>query len=145
MSQQPTWVWEDNVLRDHEGTVVAQVRADVIFIGEHRLLVESTSGPCSFRLRFTAENGEMITMRNVGFTVSSLAAVCADRRYTLDRVSPLRKERTIRRDGRVVARVAAHRTSLTVSEMHEFPLLDAVALTWGCVLVDAPGRNVRIS
>lgn len=141
----PTWVWDDNVLRDEEGNVVAQVRADVIFVGAHRLLVESMSGPCNFRLRITAENGEMITMRNNGLTVSSLSAVCADRRYSLDRVSPFRKERTIRRGGQVVARVVAHRTSLAVFDMQDFPLLDAVALTWGCLLVDAPGRNIRIS
>lgn len=142
---QPTWVWEDNVLRDQQKQVVALVRADVIFVGEHRLLVESTPGPLHFRFRATAENGEMITMRQTGFTVHSLEANCGDRHYTLQRNSPLRKERTIERGGQVVAKVSPYRTTLGVYDITDFPLLDAVVLTWGCVLVDVPARNMRIS
>lgn len=145
MPQQWKWVWEGNTLTNQDGDVAAFVRADVMFVGDHRLLIEATPGPMNFRFRATAENGEMITMRQVGLTVYHLTATCGDRHYTLERMSPLRKERSIRRDGHQVAKVSPYRTSLRVFEVSDFPLLDAAVLTWGCVLVDVPGRNMRIS
>ncbi len=149
-SEQPRsrWLWQGNELLDARGDVIAVVRSDVIILGRERLLVESTAGPMQFRARATTGDGRIFTLGQAGMTVNTLIASCDGRDYTLRRRSLWRKERLISHAEGVTAivrplisgRVEVHDGPYSA----DMPTLDAVFLTWGCVLVDSPVRRPRV-
>lgn len=144
------WVWEGNELFDTRGKVVAEVRTDVIYIGADRLLVEYSPGPFRFRVRATNGDGSIFTLTQSGYTVSKLVANCAGRRYVLERSSVWRKERRIfdaRGDVAVTVRpLASGKVEVLDGPVQaKLPTMDAVFLTWGCVLVDSPVRRPRLA
>lgn len=143
------WFWEGNELFDAHRELIATVRSDVIFFRSERLLVESEPGPIQFRARATTGDGRVFTLAQNGFTVGTLHADCAGRAYVLRRTSVWRKERNIYdAAGGVVARVRpliSGRVELHAGPTHEdLPPIDAVFLSWGCVLVDSPVRRPRV-
>ena len=131
------------------GAQLAHVLSDVIYIGdEESLLLERLTRTVRFRCRGTTSGGEVFTFAQPGFTVSTLVGDCAGRAYELRRVSPWRKGRVIMRGDVEVGVVEAEARELCVSlvqlpEGEELPLIDVVFLTWCCVLVDMPQREMR--
>ena len=123
------------------GTQLAHVLSDVIYIGdEESLLIERLTRTVRFRCRGTTSSGEVFTFTQPGFTVSTLVGDCAGRSYELRRV--------IMRGDVEVAAVEAGANELHVSlvqlpEGEGLPLIDVVFLTWCCVLVDMPQREMR--
>ncbi|AGF73070.1 hypothetical protein [Corynebacterium halotolerans] len=142
------WTWEGNELVDARGDVIAAVRSDVIILGSERLLIESTPGPLQFRARATTGDGAIFTLSQAGMTVGTLTANCDGRDYLLKRTSLWRKERAIIGSDGVTAtvrplisgKVEVYDGPHTAS----MPAIDAVFLTWGCVLVDSPVRRPRV-
>lgn len=146
------WVWEGNELFDATRTVVASVRSDVIFFGPQRLLVEYEPGPIQFRARATTGDGRVFTVNQAGMTVGILNANCAGREYTLRRTSVWRKQRQIVDAGGtaiatirplISGRVFVHFLGEDDGDAALDPI-DAVFLSWGCVLVDSPVRRPRV-
>lgn len=144
-----SWVWDGNELFDRQGVLLAYVTADVLTVGQTRLLVEHSAGTMRFRVRATSPAGAFGTIRQTGVTTMHLSATCGEREYVLDRVSYFRKERQIKlADGTVAAAVKPQRNGRV--EVHDgpaygqLPVLDSVFLSWGCVLIDAPQRCTRI-
>lgn len=131
------------------GAQLAHVLSDVIYIGdEESLLIERLTRTVRFRCRGTTSSGEVFTFTQPGFTVSTLVGDCAGRSYELRRVSPWRKGRVIMRGDVEVGVVEAGARELCVSlvqlpEGERLPLIDVVFLTWCCVLVDMPQREMR--
>ena len=131
------------------GAQLAHVLSDVIYIGdEESLLIERLTRTVRFRCRGTTSGGEVFTFAQPGFTVSTLVGDCAGRAYELRRVSPWRKGRVIMRGDVEVGVVEAGANELYVSlaqlpEGEGLPLIDVVFLTWCCVLVDMPQREMR--
>ena len=131
------------------GAQLAHVLSDVIYIGdEESLLIERLTRTVRFRCRGTTSGGEVFTFTQPGFTVSTLVGDCAGRSYELRRVSPWRKGRVIMRGDVEVGVVEAGANELHVSlaplpEGEGLPLIDVVFLTWCCVLVDMPQREMR--
>ena len=131
------------------GAQLAHVLSDVIYIGdEESLLIERLTRTVRFRCRGTTSGGEVFTFTQPGFTVSTLVGDCAGRSYELRRVSPWRKGRVIMRGDVEVGVVEAGARELCVSlvqlpEGERLPLIDVVFLTWCCVLVDMPQREIR--
>lgn len=131
------------------GAQLAHVLSDVIYIGdEESLLIERLTRTVRFRCRGTTSGGEVFTFTQPGFTVSTLVGDCAGRSYELRRISPWRKGRVIMRSDEEVAVVEAGTNELHVSlaplpEGEGLPLIDVVFLTWCCVLVDMPQREMR--
>ena len=131
------------------GAQLAHVLSDVIYIGDQEsLLIERLTRTVRFRCRGTTSGGEVFTFAQPGFTVSTLVGDCAGRAYELRRVSPWRKGRVIMRGDVEVGVVEAGANELHVSlaqlpEGDELPLIDVVFLTWCCVLVDMPQREMR--
>lgn len=131
------------------GVQLAHVLSDVIYIGdEESLLIERLTRTVRFRCRGTTSSGEVFTFTQPGFTVSTLVGDCAGRSYELRRVSPWRKGRVIMRGDVEVGVVEAGTQELCVSlaqlpEGEALPLIDVVFLTWCCVLVDMPQREMR--
>ena len=131
------------------GAQLAHVLSDVIYIGdEESLLIERLTRTVRFRCRGTTSGGEVFTFTQPGFTVSTLVGDCAGRSYELRRVSPWRKGRVIMRGDVEVGVVEAGARELCVSlvllpEEEGLPLIDVVFLTWCCVLVDMPQREMR--
>ncbi|WP_080793903.1 hypothetical protein [Corynebacterium pacaense] len=145
---QEIWVWMGNELFDDNGGVIAEVRSDVLYVAHERMLIESTRGSMKFRCRATTAGGEVYTITQESFTVSELHASCGQRSYTLRRVSPWRKERVIDNTGVEVARVrpmTSGRVEFQVGTVgdEKLPFIDAVFLSWGCVLVDSAVRRPR--
>ena len=132
------------------GAQLAHVLSDVIYIGdEESLLIERLTRTVRFRCRGTTSGGEVFTLTQPGFTVSTLVGDCAGRSYELRRVSPWRKGRVITRGDVEVAHIETGVNELHVSlvplpEGEGLPLIDVVFLTWCCVLVDMPQREMRI-
>ena len=131
------------------GAQLAHVLSDVIYIGdEESLLIERLTRTVRFRCRGTTSGGEVFTFTQPGFTVSTLVGDCAGRTYELRRVSPWRKGRVIVRGDVEVGVVEPGARELCVSlvqlpEGERLPLIDVVFLTWCCVLVDMPQREMR--
>ena len=131
------------------GAQLAHVLSDVIYIGdEESLLIERLTRTVRFRCRGTTSGGEVFTLTQPGLTVSTLVGDCAGRSYELRRVSPWRKGRVIMRGDVEVGVVEAGANELHVSlaplpEGEGLPLIDVVFLTWCCVLVDMPQREMR--
>ena len=131
------------------GAQLAHVLSDVIYIGdEESLLIERLTRTVRFRCRGTTSGGEVFTFTQPGFTVSTLVGDCAGREYELRRVSPWRKGRVIMRGDVEVGVVEAGANELYVSlvqlpEGEGLLLIDVVFLTWCCVLVDMPQREMR--
>ena len=128
---------------------IAHVLSDVIYIGdEESLLIERLTRTVRFRCRGTTSGGEVFTFTQPGFTVSTLVGDCAGRSYELRRVSPWRKGRVIMRGDVEVGIVEPGARELCVS-LAQLPegdgllLIDVVFLTWCCVLVDMPQREMR--
>ena len=131
------------------GAQLAHVLSDVIYIGdEESLLIERLTRTVRFRCRGTTSGGEVFTFAQPGFTVSTLVGDCAGRAYELRRVSPWRKGRVIMRgdvEGGVVES-GARELGVSLVQLPEgegLPLIDVVFLTWCCVLVDMPQREMR--
>lgn len=144
------WVWEGNALYDPVGKMIAEVRTDLIYVGGERLLVEYSPGPFRFRARATSANGDVFTLWQVGYTVNKLAADCAGRSYTLERISMWRKERRILTAEGMPAATVRPLVSGKVeisddTDETPLPTVDAVFLTWACVLVDAAVRRPRLA
>ena len=131
------------------GAQLAHVLSDVIYIGDQEsLLIERLTRTVRFRCRGTTSSGEVFTFTQPGFTVSTLVGDCAGREYELRRVSPWRRGRVIMRGDVEVGVVEPGARELCVSlaqlpEGEGLPLIDVVFLTWCCVLVDMPQREMR--
>jgi len=131
------------------GTQLAHVLSDVIYIGdEESLLIERLTRTVRFRCRGTTSGGEVFTLTQPGLTVSTLVGDCAGRSYELRRVSPWRKGRVIMRGDVEVGVVEPGARELCVSLVQSpdgegLPLIDVAFLTWCCVLVDMPQREMR--
>lgn len=140
-----SWVWCGNELYDAQGVRLAMVRSDVLYHGEERILIEYTPRG-RFRVRATTTAGAVYTVGQRGLSVQHLVGACEDRSYSLDRTSLWRKERAIRAGEEVVAvtrpRISGKLEVLSPGEQ-PLPVLDAVFLSWACVLVDSPVRNPR--
>ncbi|WKD58905.1 hypothetical protein [Corynebacterium caspium] len=144
------WEWRGNVLVDALGHQIAAVRSDVLVVGEERILIEYSHSALKFRIRATTGNGEISTVRQRGISLKDLDADCAGRKYTLTRTSLWSKERVINSDSGLVAIVRPlpcgnveildkpGETAIT-------PLVDAVFLSWACVLADAAVRHPRLA
>ncbi len=146
---QETWVWLGNELFDDAGEIIADVRSDVLYVAKERLLIESTPGPMKFRCRATTSGGEVYTITQESFSVAELTATCGNRSYELSRVSPWRKKRVITNGGVKVASMrpmTSGRVEFHVGTAgdEKLPFVDAVFLSWGCVLVDSAVRRPRI-
>lgn len=144
-----TWVWQGNELFDGSGAVISDVRSDVLYVADERLLIESTPGTMKFRCRATLSGGEVYTVMQESFTVADLKAICGKRTYELKRVSPWRKERIISNNGLEVARMrpmTSGKVEFIVGTAGEdaLPFVDAVFLSWACVLVDSAVRRPKI-
>lgn len=142
------WVWKDNELIDRDAAVIAYVVADVMTIGQTRLLIEHTLGTSKFRMRATSPEGAYGTLYQTGLTVHTLHANCQGREYRLERNGFFGRERTVYQtaDSQVAirTRISADGT-LTVEDGDiDIPVLDAVFLTWGAANIDAPRRTMRI-
>jgi|GEM_PF-318442 hypothetical protein len=131
------------------GAQLAHVLSDVIYIGDQEsLLIERLTRTVRFRCRGTTSGGEVFTFTQPGFTVSTLVGDCAGRSYELRRISPWRKGRAIMRGDVEVGVVEAGARELCVSLVQSpdgegLPLIDVAFLTWCCVLVDMPQREMR--
>lgn len=133
------WVWDDGQLLARNGTLIASISGSVLRVGERELLLERGPGP-----RFELRTGSRV-LRQQALTVSTLRADCAGRSYTLARRNPWRKRRDIIAASGVVAEIRPRLSgSVEVRRKESLPLLDAVFLSWGCVLVDSPQRETRI-
>lgn len=143
------WEWRGNVLFDANNQAIANVNTDVLIVGQHRLLIEHTPGTLRFRARATSNFGEVFTIYQPGLTLNSLEAQCGDRHYRLPRTSLWRKERAIyTADGGLMAVVRplisgrveiVDQPGVTATA----PFIDAVFLSWGCVLADSPLTHPR--
>lgn len=146
-SKRTTWTWTGNELRDELGGPIAYVRSDVIIAGEERLLVESTPGIFGFRARVTSKAGQVFTVHQRGITVGRLVGRCGPKSYDLQRVSVWRKERVIYGARGPVMRIRPLISGKVQVVGEEFaddiPNLDAVFLSWACVLVDSPVRRPK--
>lgn len=144
----PLWTWTGNELHDRAGRLIATVRSDVIDVAGDRLLIESSPGPFQFRARATTTHGEVFTVRQRGFTISTLIANCGKPSYILERTSVWRKERCIRGASGPLAYVrpmVSGKVEMLGTELAEkLPELHAVFLSWACVLVDSPVRRPRV-
>lgn len=143
------WAWDGDELYDRHGVLLAYVTADVLTVGQTRLLMEHSAETMRFRMRATSPTGAFGTIRQTGMTVMNLHAFCGEREYHLKRSSYFRKDRDITlADGRVAAVIRPQRNGLV--EVHDgpaygdLPVLDSVFLSWGCVLIDAPRQRTRI-
>lgn len=146
---QENWVWLGNELFDESNEIIADVRSDVLYVAKERLLIESTPGPMKFRCRATTSGGSVFTIAQESFSVAELVARCGSRTYLLRRVSPWRKERIITNGREEVARMrpmTSGRVEFQVGTAGEdkLPFVDAVFLSWGCVLVDSAVRRPRV-
>lgn len=144
-----TWVWLGNELFDESGEIIADVRSDVLYAATERLLIESTPSTMRFRCRATLSGGEVYTLMQNSFTVGELTAQCGSREYLLRRATPWRKERVITNNGVEVARVRpmiSGKVEFRVGTAGEdaLPFVDAVFLSWACVLVDSAVRRPKI-
>lgn len=144
-----SWVWQDNVLKDSDGHVLADMRVDVLNLGKQRMLVEVDSGVMSFRMRATHSSGAVFKMEQPHFTVQVLTANCAGRRYRLRRHSLWSKDRLIvADDGHRAVEVKPRldgRVEVTDGpDGNILPFADVVFMSWGCVLVDSPARDTRM-
>ncbi|AKK03623.1 hypothetical protein [Corynebacterium epidermidicanis] len=141
------WTWTGNELRDELGGLIAQVRSDVIHTNGERLLIESTPGTMVFRARATSSDGRVFTVHQRGMTVGRLVAQCGSAAYDLPRLSLWRKERMIYGAQGPMARIRPLISGKVqvVGEQYaeELPDLDAVFLSWACVLVDSPVRRPK--
>lgn len=142
------WVWDHDDLRDSRGEVIATVRTNVLQYGDERLLIEVERSAWKVRVRATTGDGAVYTLGQQGFTVRRLTAVCDGRPYELVRDHALGKQRTISRNGTPIAVVrptASGRVEMAdLPAMEGVPWLDAVFLSWGCVLVDGGSRRDQI-
>ncbi|MGV0438784.1 hypothetical protein ACUY2L_06355 [Corynebacterium mastitidis] len=143
------WVWQGNELIDASGACLASVRSDVLHFGEERLLIECAAEGPRFRARATSMTGGVFTIVQTGLTVHRLHARCMDREYDLVRSSLWRKQRLISSKGAPVAVVrplisGRVEISETPGAQDSLVLLDAVFMSWGCVLVDSPVRRPRL-
>ncbi|MDU0479254.1 hypothetical protein QVA66_08385 [Staphylococcus chromogenes] len=142
-----TWTWTGNELRDELGTLIAHVRADVIIVGEERLLIESTPGTLGFRARATSKSGQVFIVHQRGLTVHRLVARCGKNSYDLQRENIWRKERVIFGARGPLVRVKpliSGKVKVVADEyVDDLPNLDAVFLSWACVLVDCPVRRPK--
>lgn len=142
------WVWSGNELFDAHGNSLATVSSDVLYFGDERLLVESDLGPIHFRARATTGDGRVFTLSQSGFTVNQLDAKCDGRAYTLRRRSMWRKERMITDSSGAIALIrpliSGKVQVLPEPTTIEVPMVDALFLSWCCVLVDSPVRRPRI-
>lgn len=143
-----TWEWHGNELFDAQGVRLALVRSDVLYHGDERVLIEySPRG--RFRVRATTSTGAVYTIVQRGLSVQRLLGACEGRSYELDRTTLWRKERTISAGQKVVAvtrpRISGKMEIASAPGAGEQPLpvLDAIVLSWACVLVDTPVRNPR--
>ncbi|AIG64500.1 hypothetical protein CATYP_07775 [Corynebacterium atypicum] len=140
-----SWVWHGNELVGPVGRL-AQVRSDVVYVADERALVEYERGR-RFRMRATATSGDVFTVVQRGLTVSRLAACCQGRDYDVDRVSVWRKERRVfshgKEVGQILPRISGKVEILGPIVAGEVPLIDAVVISWACVLVDASSRFPR--
>lgn len=146
MTKPQTVTWVGDKLMTPEGTVIAEVSADIVEFGNERLLVESSLGTAlSFRLRATSADGRVFTMRKESFTVARISASCEDRTYSLDRTNPWRKSRSIcDASGTEVAKARALiGGTLVIEVLADIPTADFVFMAFGLLLVDVPSRNVR--
>lgn len=148
MSELPRWTWIGNELFDSSGRCLATVRSDVIDTIDERLLIECSPGPLHFRARATSTTGEVFTVRQRGFTVSTLLANCGKAAYILERTSVWRKERCIRGARGSLAEVrplVSGKVELIGTELaDQLPNTHAIFLSWACVLVDSPVRHPRV-
>lgn len=137
------WTWERDELCTQSGKIIAFVMADVLTYGATRLLLEHTQGTLKLRVRATSEHGAYASAQQRGWTVNRMRAVCQSRHYRLDRPYPWSKERVIERaDGQLVATVVASLSGrcdiFPGPAFADTPELDAVFLTYCCVLLEAP-------
>ncbi|QGU01609.1 hypothetical protein CKALI_03630 [Corynebacterium kalinowskii] len=144
----PRWTWIGNELFDSPGRLLATVRSDVIDVDGDRLLIECSPGPLHFRARATSTNGEVFTVSQRGFTVSTLIASCGNASYILERTSVWRKERCIRGASGPLAYVRpmiSGKVEMVGTDLADtLPDMHAVFLSWACVLVDSPVRRPRV-
>ena len=143
------WTWRAGALTNAEGHELASVRDGVLATAAgERLAVESSLDSSSprFFLRAQTAAGEDFSVTQAGFTVTRLRATCADRGYLLERRNPFRRERRIvaRGTGAEVANTAPAGDGLRVSVgVDELPELDAIFLSYACLLLDATPRTLR--
>lgn len=134
------WVWDGDELLADDGSVIAHVSDSVLHVDGQRVPLER--GRTRFEL--TSTDGSM-RLRQQGLTVTTLHADCEGRSYVLARRNPWRKRRDISTAAGVVAEIRPQLSGkVEVRRDVALPLLDAVFLTWVCVLVDAPQRETRI-
>ncbi|MCQ9342186.1 hypothetical protein [Corynebacterium kozikiae] len=146
-----TYTWRGQEMHGPSG-VLAFVRAEILHVGDQRLLLETSQGTViGFRARATSMTGEVFTIHKVSLTVHELAASCAGRSYRLVRTSPWRKVRDVLdADDQVVFRLRALTDGTLLAELPEapnapsIPTIDLVFLTYGAMLVDTPNRVLRI-
>ncbi len=144
------WVWRGDKLFDARDTMIADVRAEVLRVDAHRLLLERSPDPMTFGLRGTAVDGTVYMLAQTGFTVAQLEADCQGRPYQLYRRKPWSKSRIITdaSSGNRVVRVRPRFDgSVEIDDglgFEDVDLVDVAFMTYGCKLVDSPGRNLRI-
>ena len=142
------WTWCASALTDADGSELASVRDGVLATAAgERLTLESSldsSSPRFFlRAQTAAGAGEDFSVTQAGITVTRLRAACGEREYLLERRNPFRRERRIvaRSTGAEVASTAPAGEGLRVS-VGELPELDAIFLSYACLLLDATPRTL---
>ncbi|MER0069871.1 hypothetical protein ABRP93_01860 [Corynebacterium sp. KPL2850] len=102
-----------------------------------------------------SEAAKQCEVSQAGLTVTRLRATCGDAHYLLERSAIFGKQRRIlaldgqqgNSEGTEVARLTPRGSGLEVSASnssgHGLPDVDAVVLSYGCLLVDATPRIVR--
>lgn len=140
----PVLVWVGDKLQSLDGQVLASVRAEVLEIEEHRLLVEAFNERLfSFKVRATDRDGNIYTLRKESFTLKTLRAVCQDRHYLLERTSAWRRARRILHEGDTVASTKALVSGkFLIEDINPNMLLSDLAfITMGAKLLDVPARQ----
>ena len=135
------WTWRAGALTNAEGHERASVREGVLATAAgERLALESSLDSSSprFFLRAQTAAGEDFSVTQAGITVTHLRATCADREYLLER------RIVARGTGAEVASTAPAGDGLRVSvSVGELPELDAIFLSYACLLLDATPRTLR--
>ena len=145
------WTWREGALSSAAGHELASVHGGVLATAAgERLTLESSldsSSPRFFlRAQTAAGAGEDFSVTQAGITVTRLRAACGEREYLLERRNSFRRERRIvaRRSGTEVASTAPTGAGLRVGvSVRELPELDAIFLSYACLLLDATPRTLR--
>ncbi|MDO4632218.1 MAG: hypothetical protein Q4A82_08065 [Corynebacterium sp.] len=143
-----TFSWVDNTLFDAKRQPLAVVESGSLQVGtdSYRITKSGPQGAMGFLLQVETEAGEVWELRKTTFTTDQLEATCGNRRYVLKKLRPWARTRAITvRGGTKIGDLSWRFTGdVKVSLITDAPLAHVAFLTYGCQLVDANSRNIKI-